>query len=257
MGAWLAAGGLAALRGEESGLAEVACAESGLALRAGEVRLGAPLPRPRTIICLARNYGRHAAEQGAPVMAEPVLFAKAPGSVLAPGEPLVLPESSVMVDHEVELAVVIGAPAWRVSEERALEVVAGYTVMNDVTARDLQRRDGQFFRAKSLRGFCPLGPWMVTPEELGPPDALRLRLRLNGEVVQEASTAEMIHGVARIIAFITRDIPLAPGDLIATGTPAGVGAFRDPPRFLRPGDRMEAEVEGIGVLETPVKSSGE
>ncbi len=217
------------------------------------VRLCAPVPRPGKLLAVARNYAEHAAERGArerPV--EPVLFVKASSSVIGPGEDVVLPAASEQVDYEGELAVVIGRPLREASEADALACVAGYTVANDVTARDFQHARGQHFLGKSCDTFCPLGPLLLTADGVSDPQDLELRTRLCGEVVQGARTKEMLFGVAEILAFASRLMTLEPGDVVLTGTPAGVGAAKDPPRYLRDGDVIEVEIDRIGCLRNPV-----
>jgi 2,4-didehydro-3-deoxy-L-rhamnonate hydrolase len=220
---------------------------TGLAL--ADLDLGAPLRRPGKIIAVGRNYAEHAAEEGAATPADPILFTKFSTAVIGHGADIVWrAEDSTQVDWEAELAVVIGRPARDVSAARALDHVFGYTCLDDVSARDLQFGDGQWVRGKSLDTFCPIGPWIVTADEIPDPGHLRIRCIVNGEVVQDADTSRMIHGVADLIAFCSRYMTLEPGDVIATGTPAGVGAFRDPPRFLADGDVVEVEIERIGRL---------
>jgi 2-keto-4-pentenoate hydratase/2-oxohepta-3-ene-1,7-dioic acid hydratase in catechol pathway len=219
---------------------------------AGEL---APL-RPSAIVCIGLNYADHVRESGMETPKRPLIFAKLPQSVIGAGEAVVIdPEVTQQVDWEVELAVVIGETARNVPAERALEHVFGYTVGNDVSARDLQFADVQWVRAKSLDTFCPLGPAVVTRDEVPDPQALALRTRVNGELVQDSSTSEMIFGVAELIAFCSRSFTLRPGDVLLTGTPWGCGAFMDPPRFLAPGDTVETEVDGVGTLVNPVRSA--
>jgi 5-carboxymethyl-2-hydroxymuconate isomerase len=210
------------------------------------------VPDPGKIACIGRNYREHAEEQDVEAPAEPLIFAKFSSSLIGDGEAVRLSPLTERPDYEAELAVVIGRTARVVDEQQALEHVAGYTVMNDVTARDLQKRDGQWTRAKSLDTFGPIGPALVTPDEVGDPQALRIRCLLNGDVVQDASTAQMIHPVARLVAYLSQAFTLLPGDVIATGTPSGVGAYRDPPRYLQHGDVVRCEVERVGALENPV-----
>ena len=214
-----------------------------------------PIERPGKIICVGLNYRDHAEEQGVDLPEEPLLFAKWPNALIGPGEPIVIPPIVTKCDYEAELAVVIGARAKDVSAENALEAVAGYVCVNDVSARDLQFADGQWTRGKSPDTFCPVGPALVPRDEV--PDAQNLAMRaiLNGETMQDSTTANMVFGVAELIAYITRTITLEPGDLIATGTPAGVGVFRDPPVFLRPGDEITIEIEGLGTLTNPVAAA--
>jgi 2-keto-4-pentenoate hydratase/2-oxohepta-3-ene-1,7-dioic acid hydratase in catechol pathway len=212
----------------------------------------APL-RPASIVCVGLNYRDHILESGMDRPEQPLLFAKLRSAVIGPGEAIEIdPSITTQVDWEVELAVVIGRRARNIGVLDALDHVFGYTVANDVSARDLQFGDGQWTRGKSLDTFGPLGPVVVTPDELGDPQALSLRTRVNGEVVQESSTREMLFGVAEIIAYCSSSFTLEAGDVLLTGTPWGCGAFADPPRFLHPGDVVEVEVDGIGTLENPV-----
>jgi 2-keto-4-pentenoate hydratase/2-oxohepta-3-ene-1,7-dioic acid hydratase in catechol pathway len=217
-----------------------------------EEPLGPPL-RPGKIVAIGLNYLDHIREQKAKVPERPVVFAKFPSSVTGPGDPIVVdPSLTQRVDWEVELAVVVGRRMRSVPEADALDHVFGYTVGNDVSARDIQFGDGQWVRGKSLDTFCPLGPVVVTADEIPDPQALALRTRVNGELVQDSSTAEMVFGVAELLAFCCRSFTLEPGDVVLTGTPWGVGEFMDPSRSLRPGDVVETEIEGIGVLRNPV-----
>jgi 5-carboxymethyl-2-hydroxymuconate isomerase len=211
-----------------------------------------PIDRPQKIVCVGLNYRDHAEEQGVALPERPLLFSKWPNTLLAPGEPIVLPAISSQVDFEAELGVVIGTTVRGATVENALEAVAGYLCLNDVSARDLQFSDGQWVRGKSLDTFCPVGPRLVPASEIPDPQALRIRSILNGETMQDSSTANMVFGVAELIAFISQAITLEPGDLIATGTPDGVGVFRDPKVFLQPGDEISVEIEGIGLLTNPV-----
>jgi 5-carboxymethyl-2-hydroxymuconate isomerase len=204
-------------------------------------------------VAVALNYAEHIAETGMETPAAPVLFAKWPSAVQDPGGPIVLDEGLTReVDWEGELAVVLGRGLRHASEAEALSAVLGYTVANDVTARDLQRADGQWTRAKSLDTFCPLGPAVVTPDEIGDPQGLRIETRVNDDVVQRASTASMIFGVAELLAFCSRSFPLHPGDVVLTGTPWGCGAFATPPRSLAAGDVVSVRIDGIGTLTNPV-----
>jgi 2-keto-4-pentenoate hydratase/2-oxohepta-3-ene-1,7-dioic acid hydratase in catechol pathway len=203
-----------------------------------------PIDRPGKIICVGLNYRDHAEEQGTALPEAPLLFAKWHNTVIPP--------VVTKCDYEAELGVVIGAQVRDVSAENALEAVAGYVCVNDVSARDLQFADGQWTRGKSPDTFCPVGPALVSRDDIPDPQALPIRAILNGETVQESTTANMIFGVADVIAYVTRTITLEPGDLIATGTPAGVGAFRDPPLFMKPGDEITIEIDGIGSLTNPV-----
>jgi 2-keto-4-pentenoate hydratase/2-oxohepta-3-ene-1,7-dioic acid hydratase in catechol pathway len=207
---------------------------------------------PEKIICVGLNYHDHAAEQGAELPAEPLLFGKFPNALSGPGDAIVLPPESSHVDAEAELAVVIGAEGRRVSEADALDLVAGYTVANDVTARDLQSRDGQWLRAKGFDTFCPVLPRVAPAAELGDGSGLRIVQRLNGEALQDSTTSDLIFGVPRLVAHASAVFTLRPGDLILTGTPAGVGVHRKPPVALAAGDTVEIEIEGIGTLSNPV-----
>jgi 5-carboxymethyl-2-hydroxymuconate isomerase len=213
-----------------------------------------PIDRPGKIICVGLNYRDHAEEQGTALPEAPLLFAKWQNTLIGPGDPIVIPPVVTKCDYEAELGVVIGERIRDVSTENALEAVAGYVCVNDVSARDLQFADGQWTRGKSPDTFCPVGPALVSRDEIPDPQALPIRAILNGATVQESTTANMIFGVADVIAYVTRTITLEPGDLIATGTPAGVGAFRDPPLFMKPGDEITIEIEGVGSLTNPVVS---
>ncbi|MBK1660079.1 fumarylacetoacetate hydrolase family protein [Paracraurococcus ruber] len=214
------------------------------------LRLRAPL-MPGKILGVGRNYADHAKEVGGPKLAAPRIFLKPTSSVSGPGDTVRISRAALKPDWEVELAVVIGRTAWQVSEGQALDHVAGYTVLNDLTDRALQfdHPIGMTSFGKGLDGFCPMGPWIATPEEVGEPWALDLHCHLNGEEVQHGNTRDLIFPVATLIAFLSRFVTLQPGDVIATGTPAGVGHFRDPPRYLKPGDTLRLEVEKVGVLE--------
>jgi 2-keto-4-pentenoate hydratase/2-oxohepta-3-ene-1,7-dioic acid hydratase in catechol pathway len=211
-----------------------------------------PIDRPGKIVCVGLNYRDHAEEQGVPLPEAPLLFAKWQNTLIGPGEPIVSPPIVTKCDYEAELGVVIGARARDVSAENALEAVAGYICLNDVSARDLQFADSQWTRGKSPDTFCPVGPRLVPRDEVADPQQLAIRAILNGEVMQESSTSNMVFGVADVIAYITQAITLEPGDLIATGTPAGVGVFRKPPVFMQPGDEITIEIEGLGSLTNPV-----
>lgn len=225
-----------------------------LTLPAGRARLLAPLRRPPKVVCIGLNYSDHAAESGAKVPEEPVFFTKFASSIVGPDEPVVHPgpELTEKLDYEVELAVVVGRRGRDIAADRAMDYVYGYTVLNDISARDLQFRDGQWVKGKALDSFAPLGPCVVTADEVADPHRLGLRLRLNGQTMQNSSTSNLIFGVPTLIAFLSRLFTLEPGDIISTGTPPGVGFARKPPVYLKPGDVMEAEVEGIGALRNPV-----
>jgi 2,4-diketo-3-deoxy-L-fuconate hydrolase len=210
------------------------------------------LDRPGKIVCVGLNYHDHADESGMPTPAEPLLFGKFPNTLVGPGEPIVLPPTSEHVDGEAELAVVIGATAHNVDRAAAMDYVFGYTVANDVSARDLQFGDGQWFRGKGFDTFCPVLPQIVPRDEVPDPHDLRVVQRVNGTVMQDGSTRDLIFDVPTLVAFASAVMTLEAGDLILTGTPPGVGYFRDPRIALRPGDTVEVEVEGIGKLTNPV-----
>jgi 2-keto-4-pentenoate hydratase/2-oxohepta-3-ene-1,7-dioic acid hydratase in catechol pathway len=219
-------------------------------------RLDAPLQAPSKIACVGLNYHDHCRETGMVAPERPLIFAKFPSSLTGPGAQIEWPQGlTEKVDWEVELAVVIGRRTRHAGPGEALDAVFGYTAANDVSARDLQFADQQWVRAKSIDSFCPLGPVIVTPEEFGDPQDKRLVARVNGETMQDSTTAEMIFGVAEVVSFLSHACTLEPGDLILTGTPWGVGGFRDPPVFLKPGDTVEVEVEGVGVLANNVGRS--
>ena len=213
-------------------------------------RLLAPITRPGKIIGIGRNYREHAAEEGVEPPSAPLIFGKWSTTIVGPGSEIRWdPTLATQVDYEAELGVVIGRRARRVSEGEALDYVLGYTCLNDVSARDLQFGDGQWVRGKSLDTFCPIGPAIVTTDEIPDPQRLRLSCTVSGERLQDATTADMYFSVAEIISYCSRAFTLEPGDVIATGTPSGVGAFRKPPRYLTDGDVVQVEVEGIGRLE--------
>jgi 2,4-diketo-3-deoxy-L-fuconate hydrolase len=213
-----------------------------------------PIDRPGKIICVGLNYSDHAEEQGVDLPTAPLLFAKWQNTLIGPGDPIVIPEVVTKCDYEAELGVVIGSRVRDVSAANALEAVAGYVVVNDVSARDLQFADGQWTRGKSPDTFCPVGP-LVPRDEVPDPQALGIRAILNGETMQNSTTANMVFGVAEIIEYITRTITLEPGDLIATGTPAGVGAFRKPAVWMKSGDEITIEIDGVGTLTNPVTAA--
>lgn len=221
------------------------------------VRLAAPLPRPGKLVCIGLNYRDHAVETGAEIPSEPVMFMKATTAVCGPEDDLILPPGSAHTDWEVELAVVIGRHGRHLSEAEAAAVVFGYTVMVDYSERVWQKeRGGQWTKGKSYDRFAPLGPWLVTADEVPDPQALRLSLRVNGEVMQNGTTADMIFPVLRLVSAVSEFMTLEPGDVISTGTPAGVGMGMRPPRYLRPGDLVEAEVEAIGRQRQRVVAAG-
>ncbi len=216
------------------------------------VKLEAPIPRPGKIIAIGRNYLEHIKETGVAVPEFPVVFAKFPSCVIGPDDPIQIPKISKQIDWEVELAVVIGRICKDVTEDQSLDYIAGYTIINDVSARDLQHIDGQYTRSKSLDSFCPMGPCLVTRDELGDGSGLKLTTKINGVIKQDSTTSQMMVRVPKIIAQLSRSFTLEPGDVIATGTPSGVGFARNPPEFLKPGDEVEQFIDKIGVLRNPV-----
>jgi 2-keto-4-pentenoate hydratase/2-oxohepta-3-ene-1,7-dioic acid hydratase in catechol pathway len=212
------------------------------------------IDRPGKIVAIGLNYLDHIRESGLDVPASPLVFAKFPTAIIGDGDPIVIPPVTQRVDWEVELAVVLGRRASRVSREDALSYVGGYTVGNDVSARDLQAAESQWVRAKSLDTFCPLGPRVVPAAEIPDPQALRLQCRVNGEAVQDSTTDLMVFDVATLISHCSHSFTLEPGDVILTGTPWGCGEFMEPRRSLAPGDVVECEIDAIGVLRNPVEA---
>lgn len=229
----------------------------GVAWRSGDVRLLPPVPAPPKVLCVGRNYAEHAREGGSAPPEIPIYFGRFPHSLLGPGEPYVLPSASEQVDYEGELAAVIGRRGRDIPESRALDYVAGYTVFNDISIRDYQRRTTQWMIGKNFDRSGPLGPALVTRDEVPDPQSLTLTVDVSGERLQEASTGIMIFSVAYLIADVSRAMTLEPGDIIATGTPSGVGFARKPPRWLRAGDIVRISITKVGVLETPVVARAE
>jgi 2-keto-4-pentenoate hydratase/2-oxohepta-3-ene-1,7-dioic acid hydratase in catechol pathway len=218
-----------------------------------EIRLAAPIPNPSKVVAIGQNYRDHCAEQGVKPPDRPIIFAKFSTSVVGPGDHITWdPELTGQVDYEAELGVVIGEKARNVSQEEAFEYIAGYLNGNDVSARDLQFGDRQWVRGKSLDTFCPIGPYLVTKDEVPDPHNLSIRAILNGNVMQDSNTSNLIFNIPYLIEFITRAFTLLPGDIILTGTPPGVGVFRDPKVLLKPGDTITIEVEHLGTLTNPV-----
>ena len=222
----------------------------------GEARLHAPVARPQKVIGIGLNYEDHAAETGAEIPEKPIVFAKFSNSVIGPGEAIRIPPITEQADYEAELAVIIGKAARNVSESEALDYVFGYTNANDVSSRDLQFSEGgQWTRSKSIDTFAPIGPYIATREEVPDPQNLYIRCILNGEAVQDGTTSDMIFSVAELVSFLSHGMTLVPGDLIFTGTPAGVGFARDPKLFLKAGDEVSIEIEGLGTLTNPVETA--
>ncbi len=236
--------------------------ESGVATPLERAQLAAPIPRPaKNVVCLGQNYARHALEsarargisEDRAIPPHPVYFTKAPTAVIGPDEPVpFVPELMAQLDWEVELAFIIGKKGRDIPADRAMEYVFGYTIVNDLSVRDLQNRTGQFFHGKTLDGLCPMGPVIAATEEGIDPHRLGLELRVNGTRKQHSTTADFIFKIPDILADFTRGITVEPGDVFSTGTPEGVGFARQPPEFLKPGDVVEAEIQGIGVLRNPV-----
>ena len=237
---------------EQAHAALDAGSDASAVFQVASVELGPPIPDPDKIICIGLNYADHANEAGLAQTEVPLFFAKFRNALVGPSGSIVLPRVSREIDYEGELAAVIGKPCKDVSVSAALEYVAGYSVFNDVSARDLQIQTSQFTAGKALDTFAPMGPGIVPASSIPDPQALMLSTRVNGQEVQHASTATMIFSVARIIAFLSTLMTLEPGDIIATGTPSGVGFKRTPPLFLQNGDVVEVEIEGIGQLRNPV-----
>lgn len=217
-----------------------------------DLDLAPPVTAPRAIVCIGRNYASHIEEGNAPTPAAPVLFSKYPNTLVGDGDGVIHHAITSELDYEGELAVIVGQRASRVAEADAWSYVAGYTVLNDISARDLQLGDLQWIRGKSLDTFCPMGPLFVSADEIADVDALRIRTLVNGETRQDAPAGEMIFKIPRLLAFITEGITLEPGDIIATGTPSGVAYGMNPRVYLRPGDLVEVTIDGIGTLRSPI-----
>jgi len=217
-----------------------------------DARLLPPVPSPGKIIAVGLNYMDHAIETKMEIPKAPVIFAKFTSSISGPDSPVILPKDDPQGDYEAELAVVIGRTAKTVSESEAMNYVAGYMPLNDVSARRWQFADKQWVRGKSCDTFCPTGPWLTTRDEIADPHSLYIRMRVNGNTVQNSNTSNLIFRIPKLIEFISEAITLEPGDIIATGTPDGVGVFRKPPVFLKSGDVMEVEIEGLGILRNEV-----
>jgi 2-keto-4-pentenoate hydratase/2-oxohepta-3-ene-1,7-dioic acid hydratase in catechol pathway len=218
-----------------------------------KIRIDPPIRSPSKIICIGLNYADHCREQKFDIPESLILFAKFPSAVIGPGDSITWSgEVSQQVDYEAELAVVIGRKARNVPEDKIYKHIGGYTIVNDVSARDVQFADKQWVRGKSFDTFCPLGPYLVTPNDVGNPHHLAIRCWVNGELRQDSNTDQMIFKIPEAIAFINRTCTLLPGDIISTGTPDGVGVFRKPPVFLKPGDVVEIEIEKLGRLRNPI-----
>ncbi len=227
-------------------------APKGLLTPLEKVRLRAPIARPGKITCVGLNYADHAREQGIEPPKEPIFFLKSINTLCGPGDPILLPPNSTQVDYEAEFAVVIGKAGRRIPEEKAYQYVAGYTILNDVSARDMQFGDKQWYRGKSCDAFAPTGPWIVTADEVPDPHNLGISLTLNGQKMQDSNTSNLIFKVPYLISYLSQSMTWELGDLISTGTPPGVGVFRKPPVFLKPGDSVSITVEQLGTLTNPV-----
>jgi len=220
-----------------------------------DIKLLAPIPKMRkNIICLGLNYADHAKETNTPPPQKPIFFTKSPTSIIGPQDEIILPNSSKEIDYEVELAFIIGKKGKNISQYKAQEYIVGYTVFNDITARDLQRIHRQWFKGKSLDSFAPMGPFLVTKDEVPNPHDLKLSLKVNGEIMQRSNTSKMYFRIPTLLECLSQDMTVEPGDIVATGTPAGVGFMRKPPIFLKHGDIVEAYVEKIGIIKNRVKT---
>tara|TARA_B100001059_G_scaffold71784_2_gene68891 strand:+ start:41818 stop:42666 length:849 start_codon:yes stop_codon:yes gene_type:complete len=220
-----------------------------------DIRLGSPICRPSKIVCVGLNYAKHAQESGMEVPSEPVLFFKASSAIVGPFDEVILPKNSKKSDWEVELAIVIGAKASYVSEENAMDHVAGYVLHNDISEREYQlERLGQWVKGKSCDTFAPLGPFLATKDEIEDPHNLHLWLKLNGKIMQDSNTSDLIFGIPKLVSYISEFMTLLPGDVISTGTPFGVGLGLDPQMFLKGGDEMELGIKGLGVARQKVRT---
>jgi 2-keto-4-pentenoate hydratase/2-oxohepta-3-ene-1,7-dioic acid hydratase in catechol pathway len=224
-------------------------------LQPSDVTLRAPVLHPEKLIGIGLNYRDHAEEAKIPIPKSPLLFGMYANAIIGPDAPIIIPAATNQVDYEAELAIVMGSRARRVSPEDAINYVAGYTIVNDVSARDLQFGDKQWTRGKSIDTFAPMGPCMVTRSELGSADKLGIELRVNGRTLQKSNTSNLIFGVEALVSHISQTMTLEPGDVISTGTPSGVGYVRNPPVFLKHGDTVHIDIQGIGVLSNPVIGS--
>lgn len=227
-------------------------APKGLLTPLASAGLRAPIPKPPKITCVGLNYADHAHEQGIEPPASPIFFLKSANTICGPGDSIVLPPNSSQVDYEAEFAVVIGKGGKNIPEEKAYEHVAGYTILNDVSARDMQFGDKQWYRGKSCDTFAPTGPWITTSDEVPDPHRLRISLTLNGETMQDSNTSNIIFKVPYLVSYLSQSVTWEVGDLISTGTPPGVGVFRKPPVFIKAGDSIRVTVERLGTLSNPV-----
>ncbi len=258
--AFLAAGEQALACAKEAlgfvaGLGDTAARERGLARRADAVRLAAPVTRPTKLILVGLNYRDHAEEAGMKIPEVPTFFSKYPNCVIAPGDAIKIPKVSAMIDYEGEYAFVIGRTGRDIPKARAMDYVAGYTIVNDVSCRDYQMRTGQWMIGKTFDTFAPMGPYLVTRDEIADPHNLELSLFLNGQRMQHSNTRNLIFKTEELIAFLSEVFTLEPGDVVSTGTPSGVGFARKPPVYMKPGDRVRIEIAGLGALENPVEAA--
>jgi 2-keto-4-pentenoate hydratase/2-oxohepta-3-ene-1,7-dioic acid hydratase in catechol pathway len=235
-----------------AGKSAIASAPKGSPLPVSTVKLHAPIPRPPKVICIGLNYRDHAIESNMPIPTTPVVFSKFSNTVIAPDEKVVLPKNSEKPDFEAELAFVLGKPGRHIPKEKAMEHVFGYTIVNDVSARDFQLQTSQWLVGKTFPTFCPMGPWIVTADEIKDPHSLRIGLRIDGETVQDSNTKELIFGIPELVSHLSGIVDFEPGDIVSTGTPPGVGMGRKPPRWLKAGETMTVFIEGIGELTNPV-----
>lgn len=217
-----------------------------------EVKLRAPVARPGKIVCVGLNYADHAHEQGIEPPSSPVFFLKSCNTLSGPGDPVIIPPNSEQVDYEAEFAVVLGKRGRRIPEDEAYNYVAGYMILHDVTARDMQHKDGQWFRGKSCDTFAPTGPWIATTDEVADPHNLTISCSVNGVTLQDSNTSNLIFKVPTLISYLSQSMTWEPGDILSTGTPPGVGVFRKPPRFLKAGDTLSVTVEKLGTLTNSV-----
>ena len=236
-------------------LREAEARERGLARPRESVRLRAPVPRPPKFILVGLNYRDHAEEAGMKIPEVPTFFSKYANTVVGPGDAIIIPKVSQMIDYEAEYAFVIGRGGRDIAPARAMDYVAGYTIVNDVSCRDYQMRTGQWMIGKTFDTFAPMGPYLVTKEDIPDPHALEIALDLNGRRMQHSNTRNLIFKTDYLIAFLSQVLTLEPGDVVSTGTPAGVGFARKPPVFMKPGDRVRIEVKGLGALENPVTAA--
>lgn len=240
-----------ALSAIAAGVEGVRKSSKGAPVPLDRVKLHAPIPRPPKVICIGLNYRDHAIESNMPIPTIPVVFSKFSNTVIGPGENVVIPSNTEKPDFEAELAFVMGKCPRHVAKQDAMKFVFGYTIVNDVSARDFQLQTSQWLVGKTFPTFCPMGPWIVTADEIADPHNLRIGLRIDGETVQDSSTKELIFGIPELVAHLSSIIQFEPGDVVSTGTPPGVGMGRKPPRWLKPGETMTVFIEGIGELTNP------